>query len=159
RRVRRVATALDKLGVKPGDRVGTFAWNHYRHLELYFALTGSGRVLHTLNLRLFPEQVVFIANHAEDKVIFVDDVLIPLLEKVAPEIRTVEAYVVMGDGPLPATKLAPLVRYEDLVADGREDWEFPTFDENSAAAMCYTSGTTGNPKGVLYSHRALFLQA
>ena len=159
RRVRRVATALDKLGVKPGDRVGTFAWNHHRHLEIYFALTGSGRVLHTLNLRLFPEQVVFIANHAEDKVIFVDDVLIPLLEKIAPELRTVEAYVVMGEDELPATKLAPIVRYEDLVADGREDWEFPTFDENTAAAMCYTSGTTGNPKGVLYSHRALSLQA
>src|SRR5882724_7844890 len=158
RRVRRLATALDRLGIKPGDRVGTFAWNHYRHLELYFALTGSGRVLHTLNVRLFPEQMTFIANHADDRVIFVDDCLIPLLEKISADLPRVEAYIVMGD-EMPQTKLAPVVRYEDLIAEGSEDYEFPTFDENTAAAMCYTSGTTGNPKGVLYSHRSLFLQS
>jgi fatty-acyl-CoA synthase len=159
RRVRRLASALAKLGLEPGDRLGSFAWNHYRHLELYFAVPASRRVLHTLNVRLFPEQIVFIANHAEDRAIFVDDVLVPLLEKVAPELRHVKAYVVMGDGPAPQTSLAPLVRYEDLVASGTDDYEFPVFDENEAAAMCYTSGTTGNPKGVLYSHRALFLQS
>jgi fatty-acyl-CoA synthase len=158
-RVRRLASAVGKLGVSPGDRVGTFAWNHYRHLELYFAIPASGRVLHTLNIRLFPDQITFIANHAADKIIFVDDVLAPALEKVARDLPRVEAYVLMGDGPPPKTSLAPLVRYEDLIAEGSEDYEFPTFDENEAAAMCYTSGTTGNPKGVLYSHRALFLQS
>ena len=159
RRVRRLASALDTLGVGPGDRIGSFAWNHHRHLELYFAIPGSQRVLHTLNLRLFPEQIAFIANHAEDRVIFVDDVLVPLLEKVAPELRHVKAYVVMGDGAAPKTSLAPLLHYEELLAQGRDGYAFPTFDENEAAAMCYTSGTTGNPKGVLYSHRALFLQS
>ena len=158
-RVRQLASALERLGVAPGDRVGTFAWNHYRHLELYFAIPASGRVLHTLNIRLFPEQVTFIANHAADKVIFVDDVLVPALEKVAHDLPRVEAYIVMGDGEPPKTSLAPLVRFEDLLAQGSADYEFPTFDENEAAAMCYTSGTTGNPKGVLYSHRALFLQS
>ncbi|HUE38946.1 MAG TPA: AMP-binding protein, partial [Candidatus Binatia bacterium] len=159
RRVRRLASALDKLGLARGDRVGTFGWNHYRHLELYFAVPTSGRVLHTLNIRLFPEQITFIANHAEDKVIFVDDVLVKQLEKVARDLPRVEAYVVMGDGEVPKTSLSPLVRYEDLIAEGSADYEFPTLDENEAAAMCYTSGTTGNPKGVLYSHRALFLQS
>jgi fatty-acyl-CoA synthase len=159
RRVRRLASALGRLGLDPGDRVATFAWNHYRHLELYFAVPASQRVLHTLNIRLFPEQAIFIANHAEDRVIFVDDVLVPVLEKLAPELRHVKAYVVMGDGATPKTSLAPLLRYEELVASGDEGYEFSTFDENEAAAMCYTSGTTGNPKGVLYSHRALFLQS
>jgi fatty-acyl-CoA synthase len=159
RRVRRLASALGRLGLDPGDRVASFAWNHYRHLELYFAVPASQRVLHTLNIRLFPEQAIFIANHAEDRVIFVDDVLVPVLEKLAPELRHVKAYVVMGDGATPKTSLAPLLRYEELVASGDEGYEFPTFDENEAAAMCYTSGTTGNPKGVLYSHRALFLQS
>ncbi|MET0152515.1 MAG: long-chain fatty acid--CoA ligase [Candidatus Binatia bacterium] len=158
-RARRLASGLSELGVVAGERVGTFAWNHDRHLELYFAIPGSGRVLHTLNIRLFAEQIAFIANHAEDRVIFVDDVLVPLLEKVAPELRHVRAYVVMGDAPTTSTSLAPLISYEDLVSQGDTAYRFPTFDENEAAAMCYTSGTTGNPKGVLYSHRALYLQS
>lgn len=158
-RARRLAAALSGLGLAPGDRVGTFAWNHHRHFELYYAVPASGRVLHTLNIRLFPDQVAFIANHAGDRVIFVDDVLIPALEKIASGLDQVKAYVVMGEGELPKTSLRPLVRYEDLVESGSRDYEFPELDENEAALMCYTSGTTGNPKGVLYSHRALCLES
>lgn len=158
-RVRRLAAALSALGLAPGDRVGTFAWNHFRHFELYYAVPGSGRVLHTLNIRLFPEQVAFIANHAEDRVIFVDDVLVPVLEKIAPHLEQVKTYVVMGDGEPPKTSLRPLVRYEEIVEGGARDYEFPDLDENESALMCYTSGTTGNPKGVLYSHRALTLES
>jgi fatty-acyl-CoA synthase len=158
-RALRLAAALDGLGVGPGERVGTFAWNHYRHFELYFAVPGAGRVLHTLNLRLFPEQVAFIANHAEDRVIFVDDVLLPLLEKVAPHLEHVRAYVVMGDGDVPKTTLGPLFRYEELLDEAPSGYRFPELDENDASLMCYTSGTTGNPKGVLYSHRALYLES
>jgi fatty-acyl-CoA synthase len=156
-RVRRLARSLDDLGVGIGERVATFSWNHYRHYELYFAVPGARRVLHTLNIRLFPEQVAYIANHAEDRVVFVDDVLVPALEKIAPQLRTVKLYVVMGEPP--KSSLRPVVRYEDLLTSPAADFQFPTFDENEAAAMCYTSGTTGNPKGVVYSHRALFLQA
>ena len=158
-RARRLAAALPGLGVAPGDRVGTYAWNHHRHFELYFAVPGAGRVLHTLNIRLFPDQIAFIANHAEDRVIFVDDVLVAALEKIAPHLDHVKAYVIMGDGEPPKTSLKPLVRYEELVAAGASDYQFPDLDENDAALMCYTSGTTGNPKGVLYSHRALALES
>ncbi len=158
-RISRLANALCDLGIKPGDRVATFAWNTYRHFELYFAVPCSGAVLHTLNIRLFPEQIEFIVNHAEDAVIFVDDSLIAALEPLAPKFKSVRAYVAMGDGPLPTTSLKPLLRYEDLLAAAGPEYAFPKLDENSAAVMCYTSGTTGNPKGVVYSHRALFLQS
>ncbi len=158
-RARRLASALSELGVGAGERVGTFAWNHDRHLELYFAIPGSGRVLHTLNIRLFAEQIAFIANHAEDRVIFVDDVLVPLLEKVAPELRHVRAYVVMGEGRRRTPRLRRSFATRISCRRAHAGYRFPTFDENEAAAMCYTSGTTGNPKGVLYSHRALYLQS
>lgn len=158
-RISRLANALCDLGIKPGDRVATFAWNTYRHFELYFAVPCSGAVLHTLNIRLFPEQIEFIVNHAEDAVIFVDDSLIAALEPLAPKFKSVRAYVAMGDGPLPTTSLKPLLRYEDLLAAAGPEYAFPKLDENSAAVMCYTSGTTGHPKGVVYSHRALFLQS
>jgi fatty-acyl-CoA synthase len=159
RRACRLANALRALGVRPGDRVASFAWNTHRHLELYLGVPCSGAVLHTLNIRLFPEQIAFIVNHAEDAVICVDDVLVQALEPLAKDLRSVRAYVVMGDGPLPETTLRPLYRYEDLLAAAPEDFAFPRLDESSAAAICYTSGTTGNPKGVVYSHRALVLHS
>ena len=158
-RTRRLGGVLDQLGISADGRVATFAWNTANHLELYFAAPCTGRVLHTLNIRLFPEQIEFIVNHAEDAVIFVDDSLIAALEPLAPKLKSVRAYVAMGDGPLPSTSLKPLLRYEDLLAAAKPEYEFPKLDENTAAVMCYTSGTTGHPKGVVYSHRALFLQS
>jgi acyl-CoA synthetase (AMP-forming)/AMP-acid ligase II len=158
-RAGRLANALDRLGISADGRVATFAWNTYRHLEIYFAAPCSGRVLHTLNLRLFPDQVAYIANHAEDEVIFVDASLLPMLEKLAPQFKTVRHYVVMADGPMPETSLPNAISYEELLAAAPPDYDWPTLDENSAAAMCYTSGTTGNPKGAVYSHRAMFLHS
>lgn len=152
-----LAHALAKLGVEPGDRIGTLAWNTYRHQELYFGVPCMGAVVHTLNLRLPVDQLIFIINHAEDKVIFIDDTLLPLLEGIAEHLTTVEHIVIMTDGDLPETKLENAMSYEALLAAESGDYDWPELDENSAAAMCYTSGTTGNPKGVLYSHRSIVL--
>jgi fatty-acyl-CoA synthase len=157
-RVDRLARALGRLGVEPGDRVGTFAWNNQRHLELYFAVPCVGAVLHTLNIRLFEEQLTYIVNHAEDKVIFVDDSLVGVLEKLAPSFDSVAHYVVMGDGD--AGTLPNVLRYEQLLEEaGPGAFDYPEVDERQAAALCYTSGTTGNPKGVLYSHRSISLHS
>ena len=153
----RLAAALERLGVKPGDRVGTLAWNTYRHLELYFGVPCMGAVVHTLNLRLPPDQLAYIINHAEDKVICVDQTLVPLLERLAEHLKTVQHIIVMGSDPLPPNKLPNVLSYEQLLAAESGSYTWPALDENSAAAMCYTSGTTGNPKGVVYSHRALYL--
>jgi len=161
-RVDRLARALERLGVRQGDRVGTFAWNNQRHLELYFAIPCTGAVLHTLNIRLFEEQLTYIVNHADDKVIFVDESLVPLLEKLAPSLEGVEHYVVMGDGDLdPARHTLPnALRYDELLDQaGPGAFDYPEVDERQAAALCYTSGTTGNPKGVLYSHRSISLHS
>jgi len=158
-RAGRLANALDRLGISPDGRVATFAWNSYRHLEIYFAAPCSGRVLHTLNIRLFPDQVVYIANHAEDEIVFVDAALLPAMEKLAPQLTCVRHYVVMADGELPATSLPNAISYEELLADASPNYSWPRLDENSACAMCYTSGTTGNPKGAVYSHRSMFLHA
>jgi fatty-acyl-CoA synthase len=155
-RVGQLAGALTRLGVQPGDRVATLAWNTYRHMELYFAIPCMGAVCHTLNLRLPPDQLIYIINHAEDKVIFVDQSLLPLIEKLVPHLKTVQHYVVMADAPLQTT-LPNAVSYEEFIAAEKPDFAWPTLDENEAAAMCYTSGTTGNPKGVLYSHRSIYL--
>jgi fatty-acyl-CoA synthase len=157
-RIDRLARALARLGVEQGDCVGTFAWNNQRHFELYFAIPCVGAVLHTLNIRLFEEQLTYIVNHAEDKVIFVDDSLVPVLERLAPSFNSVGRYVVMGDGDMGA--LPNAVRYEDLLDDaGAGAFDYPELDERQAAALCYTSGTTGNPKGVLYSHRSISLHS
>jgi fatty-acyl-CoA synthase len=157
-RVDRLARVLGSLGVGQGQRVGTFAWNNQRHFELYFAIPCVGAVLHTLNIRLFEEQLTYIVNHAEDRVIFVDDSLVPVLEKLATSFETVEHYVVMGDGD--AGTLPNALRYEELLSEaGGGDFDYPEIDERQAAALCYTSGTTGNPKGVLYSHRSISLHS
>jgi fatty-acyl-CoA synthase len=158
-RADRLASALARLGIREGDRVGTFAWNNQEHLEAYLAVPSMGAVLHTLNLRLFPEQLTYITNHAEDRVILVDATVIPLLARVAAELKTVEHFVIVGEGdgsPLGSNILS----YEELLAaESGDGYAYPDVDERSAAAMCYTSGTTGNPKGVVYSHRSTFLHS
>lgn len=161
RRVCKLANVLQDLGIGQGDRVGTFAWNNHRHLELYFAVTCSGAVLHTLNLRLFPEHLIHVINHAEDKVIFVDEDLIPILEKVAPHLKTVEKYIVLTDKEeIPSTTLSPVYHYETLLAGAADVFAFPDdLDENTPAAMCYTTATTGLPKGVIYTHRSIYLHS
>ena len=160
-RARRMAKALEGLGVQMGDRVATLAWNGYRHMELYYAVSGSGAVLHTINPRLHPEQIAYIVNHAEDQYLFFDLTFLPLIEAVAPHCKTVKSFVLMSDRThMPAeTKIPSLLCYEDLIASSSDDYTWPLFDENSAASLCYTSGTTGNPKGALYSHRSTILHA
>jgi len=160
RRAARLANALQRLGAKPGDRVATLAWNNYRHLELYYAVPCMGAVLHTLNLRLFPDQLAYVIEDAEDKFLFVDKSLIPVLNQVAGRLPSVRKLVVLSDGgPLPEHQLGETLDYEELIGRESEDFAWPTLDEWSAAAMCYTSGTTGNPKGVVYSHRSQWLHA
>jgi fatty-acyl-CoA synthase len=160
-RVRRLATALDRLGISPDGRVGTFAWNSAAHLELYLAAPCTGRVLHTLNIRLFPDQLTYIANHAEDEIVFVERSLLPLLWPHTGEMRTVRYYVVIDDGADAEIPDDPRVLdYEQLLAESEPfTGRFHIEDENTAAAMCYTSGTTGNPKGVVYSHRSTVLHS
>jgi 3-(methylthio)propionyl---CoA ligase len=160
RRSKQAAKALAALGVEPGDRVATLAWNTHRHMELYFAVSGMGAVLHTINPRLFPDQIQYIANHAEDRILFFDLTFLPLLEKLAPALPKVEAFVAMTDrAHMPATKLPNLRCYEELIGAQDDDYVWPTFDERTASSLCYTSGTTGNPKGVLFAHRSTVLHS
>ena len=160
-RSRRLARALDRLGLYEGDRVGTLAWNSARHLEVYFAASGSGRVCHTINPRLFPDQIADIINHAADAVLFVDGHLVPLLQSLAARLASVRAVVVLAtaDSMPPPGTLPGLLCYETLLADEADDYDWPSLDERTAAGLCYTSGTTGAPKGVLYSHRSTVLHA
>jgi fatty-acyl-CoA synthase len=158
-RTARLAQALQGLGVQPGDRVATFMWNNHQHVEAYLAIPCMGAVLHTLNLRLFEEQLTYIVNHAEDRIIILDDSLVPLLAKVVDRLETVEHLIVVGDGDASALG-RDVLRYEALLAAQQGGFVWPTIeDDRQAASLCYTSGTTGNPKGVLYSHRSSLLHA
>lgn len=159
-RVAQLADALQELGIKPGDRVGTLAWNNARHFELYFAVPCSGAVLHTLNPRLFPEHLEFVINDAEDSVIFVDASLLPVLGRIAGKLKGVRQFVVMGaEAGSPDGQLGSTASYEELIAGRPTSFSWPELDERDAAAMCYTSGTTGKPKGVVYSHRSAVLHS
>lgn len=155
-RARRLAGALSALGVQPGERVGTFAWNDHRHYEAYFAVPCMGAVLHTINVRLHPEQIAFIINHAEDTVLLVAPDLLATLEALKDKIAGVKAFVVLGD-TVPETTLDNVHAYESLLAEAPARFEYPRLDENTASGLCYTSATTGDPKGVLYSHRSTWL--
>ena len=161
RRARKMANALENLGVAMGDRVATLAWNGYRHMELYYAISGIGAVIHTINPRLYLEQISYIANHAEDKYVFFDLSFLHLVEALSTHCKSVKGYVAMVDRHLmPAeTRIENLMSYEDLIEMSSDQYEWPEFDEKSASTLCYTSGTTGNPKGVLYSHRSTILHA
>ena len=159
-RSRQLANALVELGAKFGDRIGTLAWNDYRHLELYYGVSGSGMVCHTINPKLFPEQVNYIINHAEDRFIFVDLLVVPLMEALQDHLPKVEGYIILTDeAHMPETTLPNVMCYETLLSKQSTSFDWPEFDENTASAMCYTSGTTGNPKGVVYSHRSTLLHA
>ena len=161
RRAKKLANALSSLGIKEGDVLGTMALNGFRHYELYFGISGTGAILHTLNPRLFPEQVEYIVNHAEDKYLFIDLPFLPLIESVSKNISNVKGYIVLCDKEnMPSdSKLDNLFCYEELIENESENYNWPNLDENTASSLCYTSGTTGNPKGVLYSHRSTILHA
>ncbi len=156
----KIAKRLEKDGIKLGDRVATMAWNTWRHLECWYGILGIGAIYHTVNPRLFPEQLVWIINHAEDRMMIVDLTFVPLLEKLADKLPTIERYIVLTDAAhMPKTTLKNAVAYEEWIGEVDGDFAWKSFDENTAAGMCYTSGTTGNPKGVLYSHRSNVLHA
>jgi fatty-acyl-CoA synthase len=160
RRALRVAKRLSMEGIKPGDRVGTLAWNTWRHLESWYGVTGVGAIYHTINPRLFAEQILWIANDAEDRLLLFDLTFLPLVEKLAPMIKSVERFIVLTDAAnMPATNLRGAIDYESWIAEADEDFRWVDLDENAAAGLCYTSGTTGDPKGVLYSHRSNVLHA
>jgi fatty-acyl-CoA synthase len=154
-RALKVSQALDRVGIKLGDRIATIAWNTWRHLECWYGIMGIGAICHTVNPRLFPEQIAWIVNHAQDSIVIADITFVPVLEQIAAKMPSVERYVVLTDkAHMPETKLKNAIAYEEWIAECDGDFKWKTFDENTAAAMCYTSGTTGDPKGVLYSHRS-----
>ena len=160
RRSRQLAAALQRLGVREGDRVGTLAWNTHRHFELYYGVSGMGAVLHTINPRLFPDQIAYIAGHAEDSHVFFDLTFLPLIEQLAPKLPGVRGFIAMTDrAHMPPSGLRNLLCYDDLLAAEDGSFVWPKIDENAASSLCYTSGTTGNPKGVVYSHRSTMLHS
>jgi fatty-acyl-CoA synthase len=159
RRARQAANMLARLGVASGERVATLAWNTYRHFELYYAISGSGAVCHTVNPRLFEEQIVYIVNHAEDRVMFFDATFAPLVAKLKTQCPKVAHWIALVEADAVPEQTPFAQSYEALVASSSDDYTWPSFDENSASSLCYTSGTTGNPKGVLYSHRSTMLHA
>jgi fatty-acyl-CoA synthase len=160
RRARQLARALLALGVKPADRIASLAWNNYRHFEMYYGVSGMGAILNTVNPRLFPEQIAYIINHADDGYVFFDITFAPLVEGVAPHCKGVKGWVALTDrAHMPQSKLPNLLCYEELINSHSDDYDWPEFDENTASSLCYTSGTTGNPKGALYSHRSTILHA
>ncbi len=157
-RSRKLANALGKLGLQQGDVVGTLAWNTFRHFELYFGVSGIGCVVNTVNPRLFPEQLTYIINHAANKYLFVDLTFVPLVESISDSLEGIKGIIVLTDKEnMPETELKNVICYEELIADEPTKYDWPVFDENTASSLCYTSGTTGNPKGVLYSHRSTLL--
>src|SRR5689334_1644884 len=159
-RALRVAQRLERDGIKLGDRVATLAWNTWRHLEAWYGITGIGAVYHTVNPRLFEEQIVYIINHAEDRILLLDLTFVPLIERLADRLPTIERFVILTDAAhIPATSLRNAVAYEDWIGEVDDDFAWASFEENTAAGLCYTSGTTGEPKGVLYSHRSNVLHA
>jgi acyl-CoA synthetase (AMP-forming)/AMP-acid ligase II len=157
-RARKLANALKRLGIRHGERIATLAWNDFRHFEIYYGVSCSGFVCHTINPRLFEEQIVYIANHAEDRWLFLDPAFVPLIEKLQPKLPKIEGYVILSDDAhLPKTTLPRAIGYEALIANESDQFDFPEFDERTASSLCYTSGTTGDPKGVLYTHRSTVL--
>ena len=160
RRVRKLANALTNSGIQPGDRIATLAWNDYRHLEMYYAISGIGAINHTINPRLFPEQIAYIINHAEDRFVFVDPLLLPILENLQDKLSTIEKVIVLTDSKhMPETRLNNVFCYEDYISGMSDEFFWSNLDEKGASSLCYTSGTTGNPKGVLYSHRSTVLHS